>query len=276
MMIDGEAIAEQIINKLKNRPPPKKFLAAFLVGNDSASLSFLKQKQKTARELGVDLRLYKFPETVGNDELRREVLKIAKHRTCGGVIVQLPLPEHLNQHYVLNVIPREKDIDVLGERALGAFYVGRNPVLPPAVATLNEVLLTLGYALSSSKVAIVGLGFLVGKPIVTWLQGRCKEILLFDEGSDFLLLREADIVVTGVGRAGVIKPDMLRGEAVVVDFGYDSRGAQNAKHKAGRLGDFDAAALGDTYLAISYTPTPHGTGPILVAKLLENFYALNS
>lgn len=267
MLIDGKKIAQKILDELKTKPKPKKFLAAVLVGRDPSSLSFLRQKQKVAKEFGVDFRLYEFPETIKNDELRGEVLKIAQHKTCGGVIVQLPLPEHINKHYILNVVPREKDVDVLGERALGAFYTERNIVLPPSVATVSEILQTTNYSLQTAKVAVVGLGFLVGKPISLWLQGKCKELLLFDEGSDFLLLKEANLVISGVGKAGIIKPDMLQEEVTVIDFGYD-----------GGKGDFDPTQIPNPKSQIqnlSYTPTPYGTGPILIAKLLENFYKLN-
>ncbi len=327
MIISGKEIAEKIIEKLKTESKPDKFFAAVLVGDPEsssgrASSVFIRQKEKAAKELGVDFRLYKFPENIKNDELREEVLKISKHKTCGGVIVQLPLPNHINKHYILNVIPREKDVDVLGERSLGAFYTDRNPILPPAVATLEEILRTSNFELRTAKVAVVGLGFLVGKPISVWLQGKAKEIILFDEGSDFLLLKEANLVITGVGKAGIIKPDMLHEEAVVIDFGISAplahsqtdadltqtnadskklfggisaplahsqtdadltlRQAQgisqtNADSKK-YFGDFDSSSLDPkphTLNPISYTPTPGGTGPILVAKLLENFYTLN-
>ncbi|MDP1689223.1 MAG: bifunctional 5,10-methylenetetrahydrofolate dehydrogenase/5,10-methenyltetrahydrofolate cyclohydrolase [bacterium] len=295
MIIDCKKISQDIIERLKAQPKPTKFLAAVLVGKDASSISFLKQKEKIAKELGIDFRLYEFRDTIKNDELRDEVLKISKHKTCGGVIVQLPLPEHINKHYILNVIPREKDVDVLGERALGAFYTGRNPVLPPAVATLEEILKAKSYKLKASKVAVVGLGFLVGKPISVWLEGnpvknvkfasqitshgaRCKEILLFDEGSDFLLLREADLVISGVGKAGIIKPEMLKSEAVVIDFGYSQEVTGEVGHETRKSsGDFDSSVHNSAFIiqhSISYTPTPGGTGPILVAKLLENFYKL--
>lgn len=284
MIIDGKKISQDIIEKLKNEPKPIKFLAAVLVGENSSSISFLKQKEKVAKELGVDFRLYEFPETIKNDELRDEVLKIAQHKTCGGVIVQLPLPEHINKHYILNVLPREKDVDVLGERALGAIYTDKNPVLPPAVGVVSEILSTIHYKLSTSRVAVVGLGFLVGKPISIWLEGnpvknvkfasqitshgaRCKEIILIDLGGDYSLLKEADLIITGVGSAGIIKPDMLKDEAIVIDFGYD-----------GGKGDFDSSplAINHKLSTISYVPTPGGTGPILVAKLIENFYVLSA
>ena len=110
--------------ELKAKPAPKKFLGAVLVGDDKSSVSFLKQKEKTAKELGVDFRLYRFPAEIKNDELRNEVGKIAAHKTCGGVIVQLPLPEQLNWYYILNAIPREKDVDVLSERRSVRFMSG--------------------------------------------------------------------------------------------------------------------------------------------------------
>mgnify|MGYP001576247729 FL=1 len=266
-VIDGKKIADEILGRLKSQSKPKKFLAAVLVGDNEASVGFLKQKEKTAKELGVDFRLYAFPADIKNDPLREEVLKISKHKTCGGVIVQLPLPEHLNKHYILNVIPREKDVDVLGERALGAFYTGRNPVLPPAVGVVEEILLTTNYSLPTSKIAVVGAGFLVGKVIVTWLLGKVRELYVLDKGSDFRILKEVDIVITGIGKAEIIKPEMLKDGGLVIDFGYD-----------GGEGDFDSSALTpNTYnlKPVSYTPTPGGTGPILVAKIFENFYKLN-
>jgi methylenetetrahydrofolate dehydrogenase (NADP+)/methenyltetrahydrofolate cyclohydrolase len=239
-------------------------LAAVLVGEDPASISFLKQKEKTAKELGVDFRLYKFPKEIKNDPLREEVLKISKHKTCGGVVVQLPLPEHLNKHYILNVIPREKDVDVLGERALGAFYTGRNPVLPPALGAVEKILKALDVRCEMFKVAVVGAGFLVGKVIVTWLLGKVRELYVLDRGSDFKILKEVDIVITGVGEAGLINVSMLKPGALVIDFGYDR----------GR-GDFDSERSQTNNGSLAFTPTPGGTGPILVLKIFENFYSLN-
>ncbi|MEK7162681.1 MAG: bifunctional 5,10-methylenetetrahydrofolate dehydrogenase/5,10-methenyltetrahydrofolate cyclohydrolase [Patescibacteria group bacterium] len=276
--ISGAEIAQKIIDDLKSRSKPDKIFAAILVGeNDStsspqvrASISFLKQKGKIAEELGVDFRVYRFPEEIKNDDLRKKVGKIALLGPVGGVIVQLPLPVHLNRHYILNVIPREKDIDVLGERALGAFYNDRNFVLPPSVGVVETILNSQSYILNSKKVAVVGPGFLVGKPITTWLIGKCPEIYLLDQGSDFSILKQTDLVITGTGQPGLIKPRMLKDGAGVIDFGYSID--ENGKIK----GDFDFNSLvASGYPLNFYTPTPNGTGPILVAKIFENFYKLN-
>lgn len=262
-IIDGKKISEDIIKGLKFKDKPNKILAAILVGDDPASINFLKQKEKVAKELGVDFRLYKFPENITNDQLRNEAGKIALLKRVGGVIIQLPLPSQLNRQYILNVIPREKDVDVLGERALGAFYAGRNPVLPPAVGAVEEILsninLPAGGQLSNIKVAVIGLGFLVGKPIANWLMGKCPEIYLLDEGSDFKILKQADLIITGVGKSGLIEPAILKEGATVIDFGYPA--------------DLDTHSPLISRLSF-YTLTPGGTGPIVVAKLFENFYKL--
>jgi len=264
MIIDGRKIASGILERLKAQPKPQKFLAVILVGEEPSSLSFIKQKEKVAKELGADLRLYKLAPEIEQDELRDEVRKIAEHKTCGGIIVQLPLPERINAQYVLNAIPREKDVDVLGERALGAFYAGRNPVLPPAVGVTEEITKISNFQLPISNVAVVGLGPLVGKPISMWLMRKVKGLHLMNSKSDLSPLKNVDLVISGVGKAGLIESRTLKPGAGVIDFGYD----QNK-------GDFDPSTSSGQAQPAWYTPTPGGTGPILVAKVFENFYKLN-
>jgi methylenetetrahydrofolate dehydrogenase (NADP+)/methenyltetrahydrofolate cyclohydrolase len=270
-IIDGKEIAGKVLARLRALPKPEKFMAAVLVGNDKSSISFLAQKEKTAKLLGLDFRLYTFPGSTKNDELREAVGKIAMHKTCGGVIVQLPLPAHINRHYILNAIPQEKDVDVLSERAIGAFYSDRSKVVPPAVGVVEEVLKSLDGQippLQRQAVAVVGLGLLVGRPIATWIMHRAKETMLIHSGSDFALLAKADLVIAGVGSRGLINASMIKPGAGIIDFGYDQG-----------KGDFDPAQKGLPYdvgvMPSFYTPTPGGTGPILVAKLFENFYQLN-
>jgi methylenetetrahydrofolate dehydrogenase (NADP+)/methenyltetrahydrofolate cyclohydrolase len=279
MIIDGKRIADDILERCAALPTPAKFFAAVLVGNNAASVSFLKQKENTAKKIGVDFRLYRFPEEIKNDALRREVRKIVAHKTCGGAIVQLPLPNHLNQHYVLNAIPPEKDVDVLGERALGAFYTERGRMLPPPVGVVESICEVQKYDLGMHCVVIVGLGLLIGRPIANWVMRRAKETILLRSASDYSLLKHADLLIAGVGKAGLIKPDMLETGAAVIDFGYSRHQMPGVGHQdeGGKLsGDFDSKELTSNDLRIAfYTPTPGGTGPILVAKLFENFYRLN-
>ncbi len=266
MVVDGKKIANNILERCAALPKPKKFCAAVLIGDNAASISFLKQKESVAERIGVDFRLHRFPEEIKDDVLRNEVGKIAKNKTCGGMIIQLPLPSHLNRNYILNVVPPEKDVDVLSERALGAFYAERVKVFPPAVGVVKSICEAQKYDLGLHSIAIVGLGLLIGRPIANWIMRRAKETILLRSTSDLALLKHADLVITGVGNAGLIKPEMLKTGAAVIDFGYDSM-----------RGDFDSEGLApdDSHIAF-YTPTPGGTGPILVAKLFENFYRLNA
>jgi methylenetetrahydrofolate dehydrogenase (NADP+)/methenyltetrahydrofolate cyclohydrolase len=269
--ISGKEVSEGLIKKLKSSPIPKKIFAAILVGNNPASISFLTQKERAAKDLGIDFRIYKFPEDVKNDYLREEVGRISRQSSVGGVVIQLPLPEHINSHYILNVIPKEKDVDVLSERAIGAFYAGRSLVLPPAVGVVEEILNLVdsrGSVLGSRKVAIIGPGFLIGKPAIVWLIGKVGNICIIDKGGDMSEIKKADLIILGTGAAGLISPDMLKKGAGVIDFGY-------ARSEEGKLiGDFDSEKPGIENLSF-YTPTPGGTGPILVAKLFENFIILN-
>lgn len=266
-IIDGPAIANELIMALRQKPIPKTFFAGILVGDNAASASYQAQKANVAATLGIDYRLYRFPDTITNDVLREKVRAIATHTTCGAVIVQLPLPAHLNRHYIMNVIPREKDPDVLSERSLGAFYAGRNPVLPPAAATVEELLRRMQCEVREKTVAIVGMGFLVGRPVASWLMGKAKEIIIVQEGSDFSAIASADIVITGAGAPGCVEASMLKRGAGVIDFGY-------GKNAEGRVsGDFNPSGTDAAGVAF-YTPTPKGTGPVLIAKLFENFYRL--
>lgn len=270
MVIDGKKIANEILERLRPAPKPDKFFGAVLVGNDPASLNFLKQKEKIARELGVEFHLYELPSDITTDKLREEIGRLARPKNCGGFIVQLPLPEKINRHYALNAIPKEKDVDFLTEAALGAFYTGRSAAVPPSAGTVEEILKLEHRNLRDLTVVMVGTGFLIGKPVGFWLQNRVGELIVLDITVKDLHARlgEADIVISGAGQPGLFHAKHLRDGAVVIDFGF-SRDADGKM-----AGDFDAAGADEKN--IHYTKTPGGTGPILVAKLFENFYKLNS
>ncbi|HXF44117.1 MAG TPA: bifunctional 5,10-methylenetetrahydrofolate dehydrogenase/5,10-methenyltetrahydrofolate cyclohydrolase [Candidatus Paceibacterota bacterium] len=261
MVIDGRKIAERLVGELKARPKPGKYLAAFLVGENPESGSFLKRKEATARDLGVDFRTIKIPadETL----LRGEIAKAATDPDCGGILLQLPLPANMGRRELVDIIPPDKDVDNL---------TGRAAVLPPAVLALKSIINDIGFNLASARVAVVGLGFLVGGPISRWLKDKCAELHLLDTRNDLEILKEMDLVISGVGQAHLISPAMLKNGSTVIDFGYDV--------KNGKIyGDFDDSEIRNSKLEtrnLTYTPTPGGTGPILVAKLFENFYNLTN
>lgn len=276
MIIDGKEIAKKIIDELKSKKGEwqDKFLGALLVGDDPASVNFLNQKKKAAEELGISFRLNRAPGKVTTDDLRAEIGMLSRPKNCGGFIVQLPIPEGINRHYVLNAIPKEKDVDCLSEQALGAFYTGRGKVAPPAVEALNEILEWRTKNgefpnLRDLKVVLIGAGFLIGKPLGFWLQNRVGELTVLDNTVKdvHVKLSDADVVVSGTGVPKLFSAVDLKLGALVVDFGYGREGDKIS-------GDFDVSGSDDK--KIFYTPTPGGTGPVLVAKLFENFWKLNS
>ncbi len=273
MVIDGKIIAGEIIDRLKALPKPEKFFGAALVGDDPASVNFLKQKEKVAKELGVEFRLYPLSAGMTTDKLREEIGRFASPKNCGGFIVQLPLPEGINRYYVLNAVPKAKDADCLAEPALGAFYTERGIIAPPSVRTVEEILTREDGGrdgkLRDKKAVVVGAGFLIGKPVGFWLQNRVSELVVLDVTVKNIhaKLGDADIVVSGAGQANLFGAEHLKEGALVIDFGFN-------RDVAGKIvGDFDPAGAEEK--GIRYTRTPGGTGPILVAKLFENFYALN-
>lgn len=269
MIVDGKNIAEKIVQRLKSLPKPEKFFGAAVVGDDPASLNFLKQKEKVAQSLGIEFRLYRLPKDITTDGLRAEIGRLAEPKTCGGFIVQLPLPEKINRHYALNAIPKEKDADCLSEAALGAFYTERGVILPPSVATVEEILKLEHRDLRDLKVVMVGAGFLIGKPVGFWLQNKVSELVVLDASVKNIhsKLGDADIVVSGAGAANLFGAKDIKEDALVIDFGFSQKGGKIA-------GDFDPSGAEEK--KIHYTKTPGGTGPILVAELFENFYKLNS
>ena len=141
MIIDGKKIADGILEGLKSKIAKMKkqpYLAAVLVGDNPASRRFLELKKKAAESIGIDFRIYEFADDISNSELRKKLNQIIKATTCGGMIIELPLPAHLNAQTIFNAVPEEKDPDVLSQKAQGAFWAGRSEVLPPSVDTCTK------------------------------------------------------------------------------------------------------------------------------------------
>lgn len=262
MKIDGRKIANKIIEDLKRADRPDKILAAVLVGDNAQSESFLKQKERMADLLDTPFHLYQFDQSIIEEDLIGEIKKIGSDNEVGGIIIQLPLPPHYNRDAVLAAVDPRKDIDALTPES-------REFVLPLPVEVVKDILKSVNYELKDKIVAVVGKGFLVGKPLIEYFRDKCEELLVFDSKSDLARLKKADLVITGVGKAGLIKPDMLKEGAGVIDFGYDITDGKI-------LGDFDASNANSQMPNVSwYTPTPGGTGPVLVAEIFKNFYKLN-
>jgi len=262
MVIDGKKIAAEIIAQLKSLPRPDKILAAVLLGDNSQSKSFLKQKEIMAKDLRVEFQLFQFKEDILEADLIEEIKKIGNDEEIGGIIVQLPLPKHYGREKILGAVNFKKDVDALTLES-------QKLVNPLPVEVVKDIIQFVGEDIKNKSVAVVGRGFLVGKPIMDWLDKIGVKYVLFHSKSDLSEIKKADLVISGVGKGGLINPEMLKSGAGVIDFGYDM---VDRKIK----GDFAVSKVNSQMSNVSfYTPTPGGTGPILVAEIFKNFYKLN-
>ncbi|MDP3729194.1 MAG: bifunctional 5,10-methylenetetrahydrofolate dehydrogenase/5,10-methenyltetrahydrofolate cyclohydrolase [bacterium] len=273
MEINGKAIARTIIESLQKLPKPEKSLAAIFVGDNAQSQSFLKQKEKIANELGIIFQLHRFPETISEKDLITHIKNIGDDDMVGGMIVQLPLPATLNRDTVISAINPSKDVDALT-------FASQKLVDPLPVAVVKDILKNQNIDITNKIVVVVGRGFLVGKPIADYFNTKCKELIVLHSKSDLSDLKNGDIVITGVGKGGLITPEMLKSGACVIDFGYDIKEVKSEKGKVESkiVGDFNPMSHVASHMSqVSgwYTPTPGGTGPILVAEIFKNFYCLS-
>lgn len=259
MVIEGKKIAQGILEVLKSQEKPGKKLVAVLVGDNTASLSFLKQKEKIANELGVAFRLDRFPISISQIELEDAINKINNDPSVGGVLIQLPLPEGFDRDKILAILSTDKDIDALSTDA---------KVFALPVEVVKDVLSLVNFDLSKKNVVVIGRGVLVGAPVAKWLQGKCSKLTVLHRGSDFSVIKEADLIISGAGHPGLISPVSMKEGSGFIDFGF---GIVDGKIK----GDLDVSSPAIEKLSF-YTPTPGGTGPMLVAEIFKNFYKLNS
>ncbi|MBI2064431.1 MAG: bifunctional 5,10-methylenetetrahydrofolate dehydrogenase/5,10-methenyltetrahydrofolate cyclohydrolase [Candidatus Yanofskybacteria bacterium] len=270
MIIDGKQIADEILAELKKEILDKNLnlsLGAVLVGDDPEFKKFVDLKGKVAEKAGIAFTTYKFPKEIKTDELEKSLREIIDW--SDGVLVELPLPKHIDQQVVLNEIPVIKDVDVLSDDAQRLFYNNNSKITPPAVEALKIVLEKNHIDLSGKKAVVFGQGILVGKPISYWLEKQGVEVYRIrstTENPEKLSL-EADIVIAGVGKPGLITGEMVKEGAVVIDFGYGKKGGK-------MVGDVDLGAVSKKASLI--TPVPGGMGPILVAVVLKNLIKLNS
>lgn len=266
MIIDGKKLADKILSELKEirKKYGKLKIASFLLGSDKEKLSFLRVKQKFAHSLDIDFRIYEIEENLSKREIRKYIAQILKHKTIQGAIFQLPLPAKFPTQYLLNSIPAKKDIDCLSSRLLGKFYTNSTVISPPAVEVVDFIVKENQISVQGKTVLIVGYGRLVGKPMAHYFANKKTTVIIAQENTNLNeYLDKVDIVVSGVGKANLI--NHCKDGAVLIDFGYSFEGSK-------AWGDINFEKLNSK--ASFITPTPGGTGPILVAKLFENFFKL--
>lgn len=266
IVIDGKKFAEEIIDSLKKereKIKEKIIFGAVMVGSDPSSFSFLKKKKEVASKLNIDFRIYQFKKEIKTKELRQEISRICRIPYMRSVIVQLPLPTHINYPVVLNAILEEKDPDLLNERNLGRFYNNRSFILPPVVKAIDFLLKKYKIKLFNKKIVIIGGGFLTGKPLSIYFLNQKLSFTLLEKNFSFQkeFLKEADIIFSAAGKPNLIEGKMLKKGVIVFDLSYNIL-------KGKLVGDCQKETV--LKKARIYSPVPNGIGPLTVAFLFSN------
>lgn len=270
MLLDGKKLSQKLLEELKREVlsmKKKLRLAIVVVGNDSATLKFIERKKKAATLIGVDVRMYLFDDAITTNELRRRIAEIVHEEKNTGVIIQMPLPHHINAQYVLNAVMPEKDVDVLSARAVGNIAVGKSLVLPPVVGAIKMFFEEYGIAYQSKHIVVVGAGRLVGKPTSIWLlnAGAAFSVVRSSTPDISEFTKKADIIISGVGKPNLITGDMVKDGVIVVDVGLSEIGGKLVGDS-----DFDSVSKRAAYS----TPVPGGVGPLAVAMIFKNLVTL--
>ncbi len=269
-IIDGVKIAKEVLAELQVRISSKQLdlgLAAITIGSDPALKKFVDLKKKAAEELGIKFLSYALDEGACEEDILAKVAELSQDPSIQGILIELPIPAHFNTQKLLDGIHPAKDVDVLSTISEELFYTGKGRIIPPAVLALKIVLEKHHIYLKDKKVEVFGQGRLIGKPISYWLESQGVEVIRIDENTSDpeILSREADIIVTGVGKPDLITLGMVKDGAVVVDFGY---GRKDNK----MVGDVAFSEVSEKASLI--TPVPGGMGPVVVAAVLSNLIQL--
>ena len=280
-IIDGNRIAEDVrgevkaqVDALKQQHGLTPGLAVVLVGENPASVSYVRGKERDGVEVGFFAETIRRPADISQDDLMALVRELNEDSRYHGVLVQLPLPPHINAEVVLESLDPRKDVDGLHSANVGRLLKGEPRQVPCTPLGVQQMLLRTGHAPEGQHVVICGRSNLVGKPLAALLlqklPGANATVTICHTGTQDLAryTRQADILVAATGVARSIGADMVREGAVVIDVGINR--VEDASTKSGfrLVGDVDYAAVAEKAAAI--TPVPGGVGPMTRAMLLVN------
>jgi methylenetetrahydrofolate dehydrogenase (NADP+)/methenyltetrahydrofolate cyclohydrolase len=220
-------------------------------------------KKETGERVGIESKIYELDEKITTKEMRKRIVELSQSSSIDGIIVELPLPEHINSQYVLNAIPENKDPDMLSQKAQGSFYVSRSVIVPPSVEAVRRIFAMHKIDPSDKQSVVFGYGMLIGRPVAHWLMSQGSTVLVINENTDHPgnLSSLADIVIAGADKPNIIDVYMLKTGSVVIDFGYEKVGDKI-------LGNVDFESAKNKASLI--TPVPGGVGPIVIASALKN------
>lgn len=270
-LIDGKALASKMraeirekALKFKEKTGRSAGLAVVLVGENPASQVYVRNKIKACGETEIKSFAYYLPETAIQDEVESLVRQLAEDKEIDGILVQLPLPEHLNEEKILKLIPAEKDVDGFCVENIGRLCMKEDCLVACTPNGVMKMLESYGIELKGKRAVVVGRSNIVGKPMVMLLLNADATVTVCHSRTENLKEEclSADILVAAVGKAKFITSDMVKEGAVVIDVGMN-------RDKDGKLcGDVDFENVKDKCSFI--TPVPGGVGPMTITMLLYN------
>jgi 5,10-methylene-tetrahydrofolate dehydrogenase/methenyl tetrahydrofolate cyclohydrolase len=287
--IDGKAIAATIRGELKERvsslrSPPG--LAVILVGARRDSQTYVRMKKKACEEVGIQSFGFDYPDTVTEDELLQKIAELNSDDKVHGILVQLPLPKHINEDSIIEAVHPTKDVDGLHPRNNAALcstgtHVGAEKIdwtdlssvpfhIPCTPQGCIELLDRSGVELKGKNAVVIGRSNLVGLPVAMLLMHRDATVTIVHSKTTDApgVVGRADVVVAAVGRAEMVKKEWIKEGAVVIDVGINSVDDASAKRGYRLVGDVDYAGCKE--VASKITPVPGGVGPMTIAMLLRN------
>lgn len=278
-IIDGRAIYAQVRSEVKedvdawiaggNRPP---FLSVVLVGDDPASSSYVRGKEKASGQVGIESETLRYPAAISEQELLDVVHDLNTNDDVDGILVQLPLPEHIDDRKVIDAIDPAKDVDCFHPHSVGLLTIGIDGFMPATPAGIVELLQRSGVETTGAHCVIVGRSNIVGKPLAMLMlrKGLDATVTVCHSRTRNLpdITRQADILVAAIGRAGFITADMVKEGATVIDVGINRVDDASRERGYRLVGDVEYEAVAEK--AGHITPVPGGVGPMTIAILLQN------
>jgi methylenetetrahydrofolate dehydrogenase (NADP+)/methenyltetrahydrofolate cyclohydrolase len=272
-IIDGKQVQASIreelakkVQELKAKHGLTPGIGVILVGEDPASQSYVKSKEKTANELGYYSKTIRVPVETTEAEVLKLVGEFNKDPQIHGILVQLPLPPHINENAVIFAIDPKKDVDGFHPVNIGKLHMGEECFVPCTPAGVMELLKRTGVELKGKNAVVVGRSNLVGKPVSMLLLAQHATVTICHSRTKDLAAecRRADVLVAAVGKAKMITADMIKPGAVVIDVGVN-------RVEGGKLvGDVDFE--GAVNVASAITPVPGGVGPMTIGMLMKNTF----
>ena len=278
-IINGTEIAENIKNYVKEKVSDfektynkKPGLAVIMVGSNQASKVYVGIKQKTAKEAGINSMQFNLPKETNHKELIELIKKLNEDEKVHGILIQLPLPEQLDEQRILEKIKFRKDVDGFHSRNMGKLVFGRKEIVPCTPKGIIKLIESTGQEIEGKHAVVVGRSNIVGKPIAMLLLEKNATVTICHSKTKDLKkhTKDADILVVAAGKPKLITKDMVKKNAIVIDVGINR--TDDGTEKGKLVGDVDFDSVKEVAGFIS--PVPGGVGPMTVASLLLNtFYA---